>query len=101
MSSKQNTVKDAVCAVAAAHFRDLLAENYSRAADDAIDAFRDCDPEGMFATTYGGTGQIFMHGQAGNFFGVLMPINVEDVGCRRLDGGALKHAVPSWIGGVK
>ena len=68
---------------------------------ELADGFRACDPEGMFATTYGGTGQIFMHGQAGNFFGVLMPINVEDVGCRRLDGGALKHAVPSWIGGVK
>ncbi len=46
MSSKQNTVKDAVCAVAAAHFRDLLAENYSRAADDAIDAFRDDEESG-------------------------------------------------------
>lgn len=68
---------------------------------ELADGFRDCDPEGMFATTYGGTGQIFMHGQAGNFFGVLMPINVEGVGCRRLDGGALKHAAPSWIGGVK
>ena len=67
---------------------------------ELADGFTDCDPEGMFATTYGGTGQIFLHGQTGNFFGVLMPINVEGVGCRRLDGGTLKHAVPSWIGGA-
>ncbi len=48
-----------------------------------------------------GTGQIFLHGQTGNFFGVLMPINTDGSGCRRLDGGALTHAVPSWIGGAK
>lgn len=67
---------------------------------ELADGFADCDPEGMFATTYGGAGQIFLHGQTGNFFGVLMPINVEGVGCRRIDGGTLKHAVPSWIGGA-
>lgn len=67
---------------------------------DLADGFADCDPDGMFATTYGDTGQIFMHGTSGNFFGVLMPINTEGVGCRRLDGGTLKHAVPSWIGGA-
>lgn len=68
---------------------------------ELADGFAACDPEGMLATTYGDTGQIFMHGQTGNFFGVLMPVNVGGAGCRRLDGGTLKHAVPSWIGGVK
>lgn len=68
---------------------------------ELADGFAACDPDGMFATTYGDTGQIFMHGTSGNFFGVLMPINVEGVGCRRLEGGTLKHAVPSWIGGAK
>jgi len=68
---------------------------------ELADGFRACDPEGMFATTYGDTGQIFMHGQSGNFFGVLMPVNVEGAGCQRLEGGALKHGVPSWIGGAK
>lgn len=67
---------------------------------ELADGFCACDPEGMFATTYGDTGQIFLHGRAGYFFGVLMPINTEGAGCRRLDGGTLKHAVPSWIGGA-
>lgn len=67
---------------------------------ELADGLRACDPEGMFATTYGDTGQIFMHGRSGNFFGVLMPINTEGAGCRRLEGGTLKHAVPGWIGGA-
>lgn len=65
------------------------------------DGFAACDPDGMFATTYGDVGQIFFHGQSGNFFGVLMPVNCGGAGSVRLDGGTLKHAVPSWIGGAK
>ena len=64
---------------------------------ELADGFTDCDPEGMFATTYGGTGQIFLHGQSGNFFGVLMPVNCGGAGSVHLEGGTLKHAVPSWI----
>jgi len=68
---------------------------------ELADGFAACDPDGMFATTYGDVGQIFFHGQSGNFFGVLMPINFGGAGCMRLEGGTLKHAVPSWIGGAQ
>ena len=68
---------------------------------ELADGFSDCDPDGVFATTHGCTGQIFMHGVYGNFFGVLMPVRTDGAACKNFDGGTIKHAVPGWIGGVK
>ena len=56
--------------------------------------FADCDPVGVTATALGVGSPIYMHGESGRFFGVLMPV-------RRTDGHELAHKVPAWIGGAQ
>ena len=56
--------------------------------------FADCDPVGVTANAHGVGSPIYIHGESGRFFGVLMPV-------WRTDGHELAHKVPAWIGGAK
>ena len=56
--------------------------------------FAACDPAGVTATALSVGSTIYIHGESGRFFGVLMPV-------RRADGHELAHKVPAWIGGAQ
>lgn len=56
--------------------------------------FAHCDPVGVTATALNWGSPIYIHGESGRFFGVLMPV-------RRTDGHERAHKVPAWIGGAQ